>query len=262
LLPVNLPMDILRIKDLLDKKYREYHRPEFIVHDPISVPHSYSSLQDIEISAFWTAILSWGQRPVIISKAKELMNLMDFAPYDFVINHMESDRVRFEKFVHRTFQYSDSICFLDFFQKHYRAFPSLESAFSIDNSTEWNAKKSISHFHNYFFTTAEHLNRTRKHVASPQNKSTCKRINMFLRWMVREDEMGIDFGLWKNIPKSRLMIPFDIHVENIARQLYLLTRKQRDWQAVEELTANLRLMDAEDPTRYDYALFGMGVMGV
>jgi uncharacterized protein (TIGR02757 family) len=255
-------MELHKIKDLLEMKYREYHCPEFIINDPISIPHKFSGLQDIEIAAFWTAILSWGQRPVIISKATELMQLMDNAPFDFVINHQEPDRKRFQSFVHRTFQYPDSLCFLDFFQKHYQTNKSLENAFLYDEMDSWNAEMGLTHFHHYFFSIAEHMQRSKKHIANPASNSTCKRINMFLRWMVREDEMGIDFGLWKRIPISELMIPFDVHVENVARQLKLLIRKQRDWKAVEELTSALRKMDEKDPVRYDYALFGMGVMGV
>lgn len=214
--------------------------------------------QDVEITAFWTAVLAWGQRVTIINKANELFQLMDNAPYDFIKNHEEKDRERFQHFKHRTFSYTDTLYFLSFLQHHYQNNDSLESAF-LANGEFTSVESSLIHFREYFFSLPYAPKRTEKHIASPARKSTCKRLNMFLRWMVRSDENGVDFGLWNKIPPSALMIPLDVHVERLARKFKLLNRKQRDWQAVVELTENLRKFDAEDPVKYDFALFGMGV---
>lgn len=251
-------------KDLgafLDACADQYNRAEFIENDPISIPHSFSRLQDIEITGFWTAMLSWGQRKTIIQSARSLIERMDGAPYDFVVNHEEQDRRRLEDFYHRTFQPLDTLYFLAFFQEYYRRNDSLEQAFTCylrPGSTD--IGPALSGFHELFFSLPDAPERTRKHVPTPGRKSACKRLNMFLRWMVRRDDRGVDFGLWRQISPSQLLIPLDVHVERIARKLGLLHRQQTDWQAVLELTEALRRFDPEDPVKYDYALFGLGVL--
>lgn len=233
----------------------EFQRPSFIKEDPISIPLSYKKLQDVEITAFWSAMLAWGQRKTIINKSTELFALMGASPHDFIMNHEEKDRKRFENFKHRTFQYTDTLYFLEFLQWYYREQVSLEDAFLVyeDMNT------CLTEFNKLFFHLEAAPKRTQKHIATPARKSTCKRLNMFLRWMVRSGP--VDFGLWKKIDTKHLMMPLDVHVERVARQLGLLKRKQRDWQAVEELTENLRAYDSADPVKYDFALFGIGVVG-
>ena len=230
---------------------------DFVKDDPISIPKSYTHKQDIEITAFWTALLSWGQRKTIINKSKELFSLMDGAPHDFILNHEEKDRAQFSEFKHRTFQYTDTLYFLDFLQRYYQQHASLEQLFSQYEDMGDN----LIYFHNSFFEAEHAPRRTRKHIATPARKSSCKRLNMFLRWMVRSDKAGVDFGLWKRIKPHQLMMPLDVHVERAGRSLGLLDRKQRDWTAVVELTGRLRELDPVDPVRYDFALFGMGVLG-
>ncbi len=247
------------VKKLLEEKYLQYNKMDFIVNDPISIPHSYSKLQDIEITAFWTAILSWGQRVTIINKAKQLFEMMDNSPYDFLMNAQEEEKRPLEKFVHRTFQGTDTLYFADFFKRHYSENESLESAFMPKLKGEIPMSDILIGFRNHFFNCDYAPERTLKHVSSPAKKSTCKRILMFLRWMVRVDGRGVDFGLWKSIKPSQLLIPFDVHVEKVSRELGLIQRKQRDWHTVIELTDRLREMDAEDPVKYDYALFSMGL---
>jgi len=246
------------LKKLLDEKVDLYYKQDFIKDDPISIPHKFSKKQDIEIAAFWTAILAWGQRKTIINKATDLFERMDQSPYDFIVNHTEKDRKNFESFKHRTFNATDTIYFLEFLQNHYKNHESLEDAFLL-NGEFITVEASLTHFHNYFFDHPFAPERTRKHIATPARKSTCKRLNMFLRWMVREDNNNVDFGLWKNISPSDLMIPFDVHVERISRKLGLIQRKQKDWKTVVELTENLKKLDNSDPVKYDFALFGMGV---
>ena len=203
-------------------------------------------------------MLAWGRRATIINKATELIDLMDGAPYDFILNHTEQDRAKFLKFKHRTFQTDDTIYFLHFLQNYYKKNESLESAFVVEN-IENRVEAGITNFHNLFTGDELMLRRTGKHVSTPARNTACKRLNMFLRWMVRSDEQQVDFGLWKQISMADLMIPLDVHVSRVARQLGLLTRPQDDWKSVVELTENLRLLDKEDPVRYDYALFSIGV---
>ena len=243
-------------KALLDHYLAQYNRPTFIESDPICIPHLFSSKQDIEIAAFFAAIFSWGQRKTIINKSRELLKLMDDSPYQFIKDHKPKDRLRFSQFVHRTFQYTDTIYFLTFLQKHYQTYDSLEELFAGHPDM----KSTLTHFHESFFSLPSAPRRTRKHVATPARNSTCKRLNMFLRWMVRSDRQGVDFGIWKRLTPSQLMIPLDVHVERIARRLHLLRRKQRDWMATEELTGALRMFDKDDPVKYDFALFSMGVL--
>ncbi len=250
-----------RLKDTLDELVYIYNQSTFIHSDPISIPHRFTVLQDIEIIGLWTAILSWGLRKTIINKASQLCDLMDHAPYDFILNHHEKDRVRFFEFKHRTFNTTDTIYFLSALQQFYKTHHSLEEAFIPSKGTEnLNLEMGIDSFRNLFFSYPNAPYRTRKHIPSPLRNSTCKRLNMFLRWMVRKDDQGVDFGIWKKISMHQLFIPLDVHVETQARKFGLLKRKQRDWKAVLELTEVLRRFDSMDPTKYDFALFGLGVM--
>lgn len=247
------------LKKFLDDKVVLFNNHSFISSDPIQIPKEYSKLQDIEITAFWTAILSWGNRTTIINKARELFAFMDNAPHDFILHHQEKDLIRLADFKHRTFQSMDTLYFIHFLKHHYFHHSSLEDAFLRPGVTFESVKTSLDDFQSYFFSLDEAPHRTRKHISAPASGSTCKRLNMFLRWMVRQDINGVDFGLWHRIPQHALMIPLDIHVERIARNLGILHRKQIDWMAVEEITSILRKLDKADPVKYDFALFGMGV---
>lgn len=249
------------LKIHLDNLVEKYNRPEFIEDDPVSIPHRFTRLQDIEITAFWTAMFAWGQRKTIINKANDLIERMDGAPHDFILHHREYERERFLDFKHRTFQATDTLYFLEFLQWFYQNHTSLEEAFLKNmHSADLHTEAALTGFHRLFFSLPDAPQRTRKHVATPATKSTCKRLNMFLRWMVRQDDRGVDFGIWKKIKPSQLLIPLDVHVERIARRFGLLERKQTDWLAVLELTERLRTFDPEDPVKYDFALFGMGVL--
>ena len=251
------PKDKTALKRYLNKQVKRINKPDCILDDPISIPKAYTQNQDIGISAFWSSMRAWGQRVTIINKSKELFALMGNTPHDFILNHKEKDRARFSEFKHRTFQYTDTLYFLDFLQRFYQSHESLEEAFMGHQEM----KDNFISFHNLFFEAEHAPQRTRKHLATPARKSSCKRLNMFMRWMVRSDATGVDFGLWNELKPAQLMIPLDVHVERVARHLGLLTRKQRDWVAVEELTNNLRQLDAKDPVKYDFALFGLGVGG-
>ena len=256
-----IPADTAQMADMLEAAFRIYNTPGFIADDPISIPHGFSRLQDREIIGFWAATLAWGQRKTIIQSARRLVELMDGAPFDFILNHAEQDRARFLDFKHRTFQATDTLWFLEFFQQYYRKHNSLENAFARhllpDDAT---TERALAGFHRDFFDSPDAPDRTRKHVATPERGSTCKRLNMFLRWMVRRDGAGVDFGVWQQISPAQLLIPLDVHVERVARRFGLLQRPQTDWRAVLELTENLRAFDPLDPVKYDYALFGMGVL--
>ena len=254
-------MQSTNLHDFLEAAAARYNTPDFIESDPVSVPHRFSRLQDREITGFWAATLAWGQRKTIINSASRLVELMDGAPYDFIVNHEEQDRARFLDFKHRTFQATDTLWFLEFFQQYYRKNASLETAFARHlTPADTTVENALRGFHHDFFDHPYAPERTRKHVATPERGSTCKRLNMFLRWMVRKDAAGVDFGLWNNISPAQLLIPLDVHVERVARRLGLLRRTQTDWQAVLELSENLRAFDPEDPVKYDFALFGMGVL--
>ncbi|MEM1323970.1 MAG: TIGR02757 family protein [Bacteroidota bacterium] len=249
------------LQSFLDQCVQQYNTPGFIEDDPICIPHRFSKLQDIEISGFWVAILAWGQRKTIINKANELMQLMDHAPHDFIVNHNEKDRQAFLGFKHRTFQATDCLYFLEYLQHYYRQHNSLEEAFARHLPSEApTIEKALIGFREDFFSLPYFPQRTQKHIATPARNSSCKRLNMFLRWMVREDDKGVDFGLWKRIRPAQLLMPLDVHVERIARRYGLLERKQRDWKAVLELTERLRQFDPQDPVKYDFALFGVGVL--
>lgn len=255
--------DKASLKKFLDKKVDEYDQPFFIESDPVCIPHLFSQKQDIEIAGFFAAIFAWGNRTTIINKSRELMNLMDNAPYQFCISHDKKDLNRLLGFKHRTFNATDLLYFVEFFKSHYSNNLSLESAFF--NAQTLNQpgnviENGLNHFYNYFFSLEDWPSRTVKHIASPQKNSTCKRLNMFLRWMVRKDRNGVDFGIWEQISPSRLVCPIDVHVARVARNFNLLHRKATDWPAALELTANLRTLDEKDPVKYDFALFGLGVM--
>lgn len=241
---------------LLDGKYVQYAKPDFIDSDPLQIPKAFSKKEDIEIAGFIAATIAWGQRKTIINNARRFMDLMDNAPHDFILNHKPKDRLLWKDFVHRTFSGVDAMYFLEVLQNLYTTDSGLEAAF-IDKPGI-SAKERITHFHHTFFSS-EHLPRTRKHVSNPEKGSSAKRLNMYLRWMVRTSAEGVDFGIWKHISPAELMMPLDVHTGNVARRLGLLERKQNDWKAVDELTQRLRDFDEHDPVKYDFALFGMGV---
>jgi uncharacterized protein (TIGR02757 family) len=317
------------LRDFLEEKVSEYNHPSFIEKDPISVPHSFERKQDIEISGFFAAIFSWGNRRTIIQKSNELMRAMENEPYDFILNHQPADLKKLHVFRHRTFNSTDLLYFIRFLKSHYESNDSLESAFlpltdpgkktiqyiSSEKGTGKNTiqhissekgtgKKTIQHissengtgiktishisskigngikkitedsycdgenefirnalsaFYSRFFSLRDAPGRTQKHIASPEKKSTCKRLNMYLRWMVRQDKKGVDFGIWRKINPSDLICPVDLHVARVARGFDLIRRRQTDWQTAMELTIALRLMDKKDPVKYDFALFGLGV---
>nr|WP_299417592.1 TIGR02757 family protein [uncultured Emticicia sp.] len=250
------------IIDLLNEKFELFNQPDFIPHDPISIPHQFSLKQDIEITGFIAATLAWGQRKTIINKCNELIGLMDNAPYDFIKNYQDSDLRRFLAFKHRTFNATDTLYFLEFFKDFYSKNNSLEYAFLVGlKNNDENIKSGLENFQKVFFSLEDYPIRTRKHVATPARNSSCKRINMFLRWMVRKDNKGVDFGIWDKIKTSALVCPCDVHVERVARKLGLITRPKTDWQTAVELTQNLKQLDPIDPVKYDFALFGLGVEG-
>lgn len=253
-------MKLNALKLLLDEKVKFYNRPDFIPSDPISIPHQFSKKQDIEIAGFFAATLAWGNRTAILNSANRLMQLMDRAPHDFILHHKEKDLQRFLNFKHRTFNATDTLYFIHFFQKYYRQHPSLEGAFSeFISGKDETIEKALTGFYDLFFSLDDVPNRTRKHVATPKKNSTCKRLNMFLRWMVRSDKAGVDFGIWKKIKPSQLICPCDVHVDRIARRLGLIKSKQTNWKTALELTSRLKEFDPNDPVKYDFALFGLGV---
>ncbi|MBI2731385.1 MAG: TIGR02757 family protein [Sphingobacteriales bacterium] len=247
------------LKYLLDEKLKLYNQTSFIKDDPVSIPHLFTKKQDIEIAGFFAAIFSWGNRTTIINKSKELMQLMDNAPYHFITQHQPKDLKRLLNFKHRTFTADDLLYFIEFLREHYSKKDSLEDAFVKGlNKKDATIENGLIDFRNYFFSK-EHLKRTEKHISSPVQKSTCKRLNMFLRWMVRKDKTGVDFGIWKKISPAQLICPVDVHVARVAAQLHIIQRKQVDWLTAIELTAFLKTLDPADPVKYDYALFGMGI---
>jgi uncharacterized protein (TIGR02757 family) len=256
---VPLSINISELKEYLDSIVDKVNNVDFITMDPISIPHRFSRKQDIEIAGFFSAMLAWGNRKTIINKSIELLTLMDNQPYDFIVHHQQKDLKRLTSFIHRTFQSTDLLYFIDFLHRYYKINESLETAFNPKDITNYRQKDALINFHKLFFNHDFAPDRTKKHIATPAKNSTCKRLNMYLRWMVRADDKKVDFGIWNSIPMSELMIPLDVHVENYARQFGLLTRKQRDWQAVEEITSQLKKMNPDDPVIYDYALFGLGV---
>lgn len=253
-------MELHQLKAFLDRKADEYNHPSFIVSDPVCIAHSFTKKQDIEIAAFLSAILAWGNRTTIIAKSKWLMQLMDNAPHLFCLQAGKKQLSLLAQFKHRTFNATDILYFVEFFRYHYSRHESLETAF-----TQWirpddaDTENALRGFYHYFFSAGDAPDRTRKHIASPEKKSTCKRLNMFLRWMVRKDDRGVDFGLWKQISAAQLVCPVDVHVARVARQLRLITRQQTDWLAAIELTSHLKQLNPDDPVKYDFALFGLGI---
>lgn len=250
-----------RLKDFLDEKVSLYNRPDFIPLDPISIPHKFTRLQDIEIAGFFAATLAWGQRKTIVQKCLILLEMMDNNPYDFIMNHSSQDLKPILNFKHRTFNDIDTLYFIEFFHTFYQRHKSLEEAFTIGWTEQADIMYSLlTNFHKEFFSLTDAPTRTQKHVATPRRKSACKRINMFLRWMVRKDDSGVDFGVWNTIQPYQLICPCDLHVDRVARRLGLIHRKQTDWNTAYELTENLRMLDPDDPVKYDFALFGLGIV--
>jgi len=256
---IPLPVRIKLIREFLEEKYNFYNRPEFIETDPVRIPHNYTNKNDIEISAFLTATISWGQRPIIIRNGFRLLRLMKGSPYNFIMNFGENDLEVFNDFRHRTFQPEDCKFFLLSLQNIYKNHKSLQNLFEDPVIKGGSVKDSLINFRKVFFEIP-HLPRTRKHVPSVGKGASAKRLNMFLRWMVRDDKSGIDFGIWNGIlqPKD-LFLPLDVHSGSVSRKLGILKRNQNDWKAVEEVTNLLRKLDPSDPVKYDYALFGMGI---
>ncbi len=248
------------IKRTLDALFKLYNNVEFITNDPICIPHRFNKKQDIEISGFYAAIFAWGNRATIINKCTELLDRMDNSPHQFILHHTPSDLKKLLGFKHRTFNDTDLLYTIAFFQEWYSNHNSLEHAFTsqIKPSHE-SVEHALNGFRNNFFSLEDIPKRTFKHVASPAQQSACKRINMYLRWMVRNDSFGVDFGLWKKIKPSQLVCPLDLHVQRVAMEMGLLTRTQSDWKAAIELTQNLKKIDATDPVKYGFALFGLGV---
>jgi uncharacterized protein (TIGR02757 family) len=245
------------LKEFLDAKVSEYNHPKFLEDDPLQIPHLFTQKADIEISAFLTATIAWGNRKSIINNATKLMGLMGNTPHDFVMNHSEDDLERLSPFVHRTFNSIDLGYFVTSLQNIYENHGGLEAVFT-EHQTKDSMQPAISRFKELFFELP-HQSRTQKHVSDPNKGSAAKRINMFLRWMVRDNSTGVDFGLWNNIDSAKLSCPLDVHSGNVARKLKLLKRKQNDAKALQELDKNLRKLDPTDPVKYDFALFGLGV---
>jgi uncharacterized protein (TIGR02757 family) len=250
-------MNRLSLKEFLDKKVDEYDRPFFIKDDPVSIPHLFSRKQDIEIAGFFSALFAWGHRTTIINKSRELMEWMDMSPFAFCKDPSPEGLKRLTLFRHRTFTATDILYFVDFFRYHYTRHNSLEPAFTRHGNT---VEEMLVGFHHYFFSLEHVPPRTRKHIATPARNSSCKRLNMFLRWMVRQDKHGVDFGVWKKISPAKLICPIDLHVARVAKKFALLDRRIPDWKAALALTERLREMDPDDPVKYDFALFGLGVM--
>ena len=242
----------------LNEKVKEYNQPSFVKADPICIPHRFTKKQDIEIAGFFAAIFAWGNRTTIIQKTTELMTLMDNAPYEFCKEHSNRDLRKLLGFKHRTFNDTDLLYFVEFFHMHYNRQSSLEEAFT--KAMQPGDEDVGNGFYQYFFSLPDVPKRTLKHIACPAKNSACKRLNMYLRWMVRKDNCGVDFGIWKQIKPSQLVIPLDVHVARVARQFKLLHRRQTDWLAAVELNDQMKLLNADDPARYDFALFALGVL--
>lgn len=250
-------MKTAELKEFLDLKAAYYETPRFISEDPILIPHTFSTKEDIEISGFLAATIAWGNRKTIIRNARRIMELMDQAPFQFVTQHQDQDLERFDGFVHRTFNATDLKTFIKALHRIYTGHGGMEELFT-DHSSSKDTQQAISAFRKVFFEL-DHEDRSRKHVSDPARGSSAKRINMFLRWMVRSPKRGVDFGIWEKIPASALSCPLDVHTGNVARSLGLLKRKQNDQKALAELDENLRMLDPADPVKYDFALFGLGI---
>ena len=247
-----------QLKNYLDEKVEKYNQVEFIESDPIQIPHIFSKKEDIEISGFLAATIAWGNRKMIIRNSNRMMELMDNSPSEFILNHSEKDLKSFTGFVHRTFNSDDLTQFVKSLKNLYQNHGGLEGVFT-KHQGEQDLKNAIYELKNTFFEQEGYLQRSTKHISNPLKGSAAKRINMYLRWMVRKDNKGVDFGIWKDISASKLSIPLDVHSGRIARELNMLTRKQNDWKSVAELDTQLRKLDSLDPVKYDFALFGIGV---
>lgn len=244
------------LKSFLDEKVEQYNGYAFIETDPIQIPKKFTSQKDIEIAGFLTATIAWGNRTAIIKNANKLMELMEFDPYNFVVNSSETEIDRLNDFVHRTFNGKDCTYFIRSLKNIYKNHIGLKSVFEKGFGEEHTIHSALTHFYHIFFE--KEGERTRKHISNVQKGASGKRLNMFLRWMVRNDKNNVDFGIWDTIPQSKLMLPLDVHTANIGRKLGLLKRRSNDWKAVEELTSVLREFDPNDPIKYDFALFGLG----
>ncbi len=257
-----MSLDFNELKAFLDEKVEQYNNLNFIKDDPISIPHLFSDSRDIEISGFIIATIAWGKREMIIKNGQRIVEAMDMQPYNFIINYNEKTDFKYiQDIKHRTFNSADLNYFIKSLQHCYTQHNSLEDLFSNGLSpTSTSIKEAIISFRTSFFEIAKATDqRTFKHVSNPEKGSAAKRINMFLRWMVRADNKGVDFGIWKSISPSILSCPLDVHSGNVARSLNLLSRKQNDWKALEELDNNLKKLDQNDPVKYDFALFGLGI---
>ncbi|MDI6031605.1 TIGR02757 family protein [Flavobacterium sp. LB2P84] len=250
-------MNSSELKSFLDEKVIQYNTLDFIESDPVQIPHLFSQKEDIEIAGFLSATIAWGNRKMIIKNSHKMMDLMGNAPYDFVMSHTENDLERLETFVHRTFNGQDFASFIRSLKNIYENHNGLESVYAKNQELK-TMQNSISEFKKTFFEIPHQI-RTQKHISDPLNNSAAKRINMYLRWMVRQDTKGVDLGIWKSISPASLSCPLDVHSGNVARKLGLLTRKQNDGKALAELDLKLREFDANDPVKYDFALFGLGV---
>jgi uncharacterized protein (TIGR02757 family) len=249
---------LLDLKNFLDEKVTYYNQPGFITNDPICIPHLFRKKQDIEIAGFFAAVLAWGQRVTIIRKCRELMAMMDNDPHQFVLHHTKRELKPLLEFKHRTFNTVDTLYFMKWLKWYYIKHETLESAF-ITGPREETIEGGLNRFRHLFFSLKDSPQRTRKHIPSPERNATSKRMSMYLRWMVRNDGKGVDFGIWKNIQMAQLVCPCDLHVDRVARHLKFISRKQTDWLTALELTQNLKLLDANDPVKYDFALFGLGI---
>lgn len=249
------------VKELLDELNQRFNRPDFIEDDPISVPHRYQRKEDIEIAGFLAATIAWGQRRTIVRNAHRIVELMDDAPFEFVSHAAESDLRVFDGFVHRTFNDFDLRFFIVSLSNIYKNHGGLGGFFQTDYAEHQDLRTTLSRFRKLFLGS-DFLPRTSRHLSSIDSGAACKRLNMYLKWMVRKDLCGVDFGIWDQIPSSALYLPIDVHSGNTARALGLLTRNQNDWRAVEEVTASLRELDSNDPVKYDFALFCAGIEGV
>ncbi|WP_418262720.1 TIGR02757 family protein [Flavobacterium faecale] len=245
------------LKEFLDEKVLQYNTLDFIESDPVQIPHLFTQKEDIEIAGFLSATIAWGNRTMIIKNSHRMMDLMGNTPFDFIMSHTDNDLERLESFVHRTFNSQDFSFFIQSLRNIYANHNGLEAVFA-KNQEPHSMQKSISDFKNTFFEIP-HLHRTQKHISDPLNGSAAKRINMYLRWMCRQDNKGVDLGIWKSISMAALSCPLDVHSGNVARKLGLLSRKQNDAKALQELDSKLRELDPNDPSKYDFALFGLGV---
>lgn len=249
-----------QLLDFFNRKVEEYNQPSFIAADPICIPHLFTHQQDIEIAGFFAAIFAWGNRTTIINKSKELIHLMGMQPHQFCLHASNKELKQLAGFKHRTFNATDLYYCIEFFKQHYTQYHSLEAAFLQNSLPPTSVYEALIHFHRNFFSLEDAPLRTRKHISTPAKGSTCKRLNMYLRWMVRNDKKKVDFGIWKKIKPAQLICPIDVHVARVAKRFNLLDRKQVDWLAAEELTNYLKKLDPKDPAKYDFALFGLGVI--